>query len=70
MNTQETQAAVNAAYAAKRKIVADQKAEIEAIKKGRHAQELKAANAVIARAMAENTKAARAAARAEAEGQV
>lgn len=60
------QAAVNAAYAAKRKIVADQKAEIAALKNGKHKAQLKAANAMIARALAENTKVARAAAKAEA----
>jgi len=55
--SEATQAAVNAAYAAKAKIVADQKAEIEAMKTGKHNQQLKAANRMIAPALAASVKA-------------
>ena len=54
------QAGVNAAYAAKATIVAEHKAELAALKTGRHREQLKAANAMIARALAESAKAARA----------
>lgn len=63
---EQAQAAYVAAYRAKQQILADQKAEIDAIKKGKHAEQLKAANAMIARAAAAKAKADRATAKADA----